>query len=371
MNKRMLQLIPRYTLAMAGALLTACTSNIHVPYSGPDQVAVTNESDDRTSASSVFDYPRQKVVFSNHDLAFSRNGSSTRGTTRENAYIRNGYRLKQIQMPAIHDNGQDENLIRMRYFKRAEDGRKPLVIVVPVYGSHVYPSDKISQGLLKLQPHVNVVLLEYEQHLLDLEGLTTAQTEAEVLVYIDKIRSRVVAGVVDVRRVIDWAELQPDIDPERIALVTFSMSSVVGALLAQHEPRLKTEVIVMGGAHFDDVVTVCYGRLGRAREAVQQLLGWTDQEYRKRVQESLGVLDPAGYPGMANPSEVLMIDAHYDNCIPQASRDALWESLGQPERISYRYAHKKAFLAMTPLGFNVMRRRIYEFIQKSLAPPDP
>ena len=126
----------------------------------------------------------------------------------------------------------------------------------------------------------------------------------------------------------------------------------------------------MGAAKFHDVFTVCYGRLGLARQSVQQLLGWTDQQYREQILESLGILDPAIYPGMANPSEVLMIDAHYDDCMPQSSRDALWESLGKPERISYRYAHKSSFLAMTPLGFNVMRRRIYDFVQQSLAQPD-
>ncbi len=370
MTIRMLQTIRWRSLLGASALLSACVSNIHVPYSAPNQVAVTSESVGSTSANPLFEYSTEEVVFSNHDVVLSGNRLDAEGTIPESAYVRNGYRQKQIEFPAAHDNGQAENLVRMRYFKRDEEGRKPLVIVVPIYGSYVYPSDKISRGLLQLQPHVNVALLQYDKHLLDLEGLAAAQSEAEVRAYVDKIRSRIIAGVVDVRRLIDWAEQQPEIDPERIAVVTFSMSSIVGTLLLQHEPRLKSGVIVMGAAQFHDVFTFCYGRLGLARESVQQLLGWNDQQFRQLMLEGLGPIDPAIFPGMADPSEVLMIDAHYDNCMPQTSRDALWETLGRPERIRYRYKHKSSFLAMTPLGFNVMRRRIYDFVQQSLAPPD-
>ena len=63
---------------------------------------------------------------------------------------------------------------------------------------------------------------------------------------------------------------------------------------------------------------------------------------------------------------ILMFDAQRDECMPQHARDDFWETLGRPERISFHYGHKKSFLAMTPLGFNYMRRQIYRFLEATL-----
>lgn len=337
--------------AVIALSLTACTSNIHVPFAG--QAPVTVDAEERNASSTLFAYPKQDITVSNHDLRSDQDG----------------YQLKRIQIPAQNDHGQALNPISFRYYKHEkQEHPTPLVIVLPIYGSYTYPSEKITAGLLKMDLPVNIALLEYDAHLFDFEGLAAAQTEAEAVRILEDTRDDLIAGVVDVRRVIDWAEQQSNIDADRIAAVSFSMSANVGALLAQHEPRLTAGVIVMAAAQFHEILRVCPGRPGKAREAVMQRFGWSEQQYRQLWLESLGGVDPAAYPGMADPSRLLMIDAHYDECMPQSTRDALWESLGRPERISYRYTHKKAFYAMTPLGFNVMRRRIYEFVRAKLAP---
>ncbi len=335
-------------LAFAVMSLSACTSNIHTPFAGQAPAPVDVEQ--RNASSTVFAYPKQEIIASNHDLHSDHHG----------------YRLKRIQIPAQNDNGPAGNRISFRYYKHEDQDPRPLVIVLPIYGSYTYPSDKITAGLLKMNSPVNIALLEYDAHLFDFEGLAAAQTEAEAIRSIRDTRDDIIAGVVDVRRVIDWAEQQSNIDSDRIALISFSMSANIGALLAQHEPRLRAGIIAMAAAQFHEILLVCPGRPGQAREAVMQRFDWSAQHYRQLWLESLGAVDPATYPGMADPSRLLMIDAHYDECMPQATRDALWESLGRPERISYRYTHKKSFYAMTPLGFNVMRRRIYEFVQSKL-----
>ena len=69
---------------------------------------------------------------------------------------------------------------------------------------------------------------------------------------------------------------------------------------------------------------------------------------------------------VGDPSKILMIESAYDTCMPQAGRDALWWSLGRPERISYRYDHRRAFLSMTPLGLFHMRHQIYKFLKNSM-----
>lgn len=330
--------------------LTACVSNVHTPYLNEEVAPVLVDSAVGNASSTPFDYPKQEVVFTNHDLPYSGRD----------------YLLKQIKIPAERDTGPTSNEISFRYLRHVGPEPKPLVIIVPIYGSYTYPSEKITAGLQKLDLPVNIAVLEYSGRLFDFEGLAAAQSDADAITVLSGMRADTRAAVVDVRRIVDWAEQQSEIDADKVAAVSFSMSALIGSLLAQHEPRLRASVVVMGAAQFDEILMTCEGRAGMAREAVMQNLGWSDVQYKEHVRNELGVVDPVRYPGMADPSQILIIDALYDNCMPPQSRDALWEVLGRPERISYRYTHKRSFLAMTPLGFNVMRRRIYDFIQAHL-----
>ena len=66
---------------------------------------------------------------------------------------------------------------------------------------------------------------------------------------------------------------------------------------------------------------------------------------------------------MADPSRVLFVEARYDICMTQQSRDDLWEVLGRPERIAFGFRHRRTFYAMTPLGFNVLGRYATRFFE--------
>ena len=355
-------------LAVSIVLLSSCTANIHIPYESQLHSSGNRTSTEKTAnfAGELFSYSKRPLEYVNHDQTYKVRRARGKKMHWIDVDIADGYHLKKIQFPAVRNNGQDGNLVRIRYYKHISEGRKPLIIVLPIYGSHTYPSEKITQGLKSINPTVNIALLEYERHLIDLEGLAAAQTVTEARQIMADIRDKIIAGVIDVKRVIDWAYQRQEIDENQIMLVTFSMSALVGILSTQHESRLHGSVIVMGAANPHEVLTVCGGRPMMARTALQKRFGWSDDQYRKLLHQYLQVLDPVNYVSVANPEKLLMIDAYKDDCMPQSTRDALWESLGRPERISYLYAHKKAFLSMTPLGFNTMRRRIYNFIEKNL-----
>lgn len=42
--------------------------------------------------------------------------------------------------------------------------------------------------------------------------------------------------------------------------------------------------------------------------------------------------------------------------------------MDRPQRLLLDYRHKQAFLSMTPLGFNWLRRQIWDFLQQTLEP---
>ena len=74
------------------------------------------------------------------------------------------------------------------------------------------------------------------------------------------------------------------------------------------------------------------------------------------------------FEGRYDPEKILMIDAMFDDCMPESSRTALWEVTGHPHRMTFLYQHRSAFYSLTPLGLNVSRREIYRFLDDRLAP---
>jgi hypothetical protein len=122
----------------------------------------------------------------------------------------------------------------------------------------------------------------------------------------------------------------------------------------------------MGGARPHRILATCDGDVGRPRKKILKRFGWTAADYEQAIEPFFRSIDAANYPGRADPSRILIFDSHEDKCIPQDSRDDLWEALGRPARISFLYGHNTSFLSMTPLGFNWMRREIYEFFEGTL-----
>jgi dienelactone hydrolase len=168
--------------------------------------------------------------------------------------------------------------------------------------------------------------------------------------------------------VVDWAQTQPDVDPQRIALIGFSMGALVASVAMAHEPRLAAGVLVMGGADPHDILAACSHEIGRGREHVLEHLDWSLDEFRRELAKPLARINPARFAGMVDPRRVLIIEAAADTCMPRAARERLWQSMGRPERIAYLYDHRVAFLAMTFLGGHDLQRQVYRFLDRTLAP---
>ena len=122
----------------------------------------------------------------------------------------------------------------------------------------------------------------------------------------------------------------------------------------------------MGGARLGKIVSSCPGNEQSTREAVIKNLGLNLEQYERTITSIFEGLDPADYPNRVNPQKILITDAAKDDCIPEQARTDWWEALGKPERLSFNYTHRGSFLAMTPLGFNFLRKRIYEHLAANL-----
>jgi dienelactone hydrolase len=60
--------------------------------------------------------------------------------------------------------------------------------------------------------------------------------------------------VVEVRQALDWLALQPSIDSKRIGLVGMSLGAIVGSLTAGVDPRIRSEVLLLGGGDLPGII---------------------------------------------------------------------------------------------------------------------
>ena len=340
---------------MAAAALTALfaatgcfTSHVRTPYTDAGDV----QEYQSFKTAPAFTYEKNDVPFTNHIA----------GTGATSIY-----ELRLLELPSIGDNGQQDNLVTAKYYRSTLPGKHPLVIVLPIWGTYTYPPRKFSSSIQRRSNGaVHVLHVQGDTHLTDWPGLVAAADESEFLELWREAVERQRVTIVDVRRLIDWAEQRPEIETERIGLIGCSLGAVVAGTIATQEPRLAATVTVMGGSHLHSVLANCDGKRTTSVQEKAETFGWSREEFEAQLEPIMSVVDPANYPNRVDPETVLIIEANRDKCVPEEAREDFWLALGRPERISMNYDHAQAFYSMTPLGFSWMRRRIWEFLEPRL-----
>jgi dienelactone hydrolase len=299
----------------------------------------------------AFDYDLAPPVPDNHDIE-----------------VREGYEVKLLSFRSVGENGQEGNLVTGHYYRALEEGPRPLVIILPIWGSkHTYPSRKMNRYLRRhSEGRWNVLMLHGERRLVSFEEMSAAEDAETFRATTARMAERCRDTAIDTRRLIDWAENRSEIDPERIALIGFSVGGIVAADVALVDARLAATVIIMGSARPGEVVAGPAERSGVARQIITDRFGWSEARYVEEVSALFDHLDPVRFAGGVDPRRVLLFDAARDERMTRGARDDLWEALGRPERITLQYRHEKAFYSMTPLGNNYTTRRVWKFLKEWL-----
>lgn len=329
-------------------LLLGCSSRVHTPYEPGSAPAMFHPI---AAEGTEFDYPERGHPAGSLDRLLGDAGD---------------YWIRSLEM---RSSGMDRNPVTARYWQGKDGGAKPLVIVLPVWGVSAWPSDTIAAGLRERGTGaINVLQVDGDHMLFDWAAMGEARSEAELHVLLTLMVERFIDTVIDIRRLIDWAEARPEIDTRRIALIGFSMSAIVGSIVLANEPRIDAGVLVLGGADLHEILASCNGRIRRTRERLLERFGWSIEDLKEQLQAPLAAINPVRFAGKVDPAGLLVIDAAADSCIPESARERFWHAMGRPERVTYQYDHRATFLAMTFLGGYDLQRQIYRFLDRNLAP---
>ena len=293
------------------------------------------------------------------------------------------YWIGSLALPSVGENGQPGDLVTARYYQSKHPGAKPLVIVLPIWGMRAYPSDTISAAINAMRAYppdtmaaglrahsagaVNVLQILGGGPLFDMQAIGKARDQAEFLRMLRRMVDQFVDTVIDIRRVVDWTQSQPDVDPDRIALIGFSVSALVGSVVIANEPRLAAGVLMMGGADLHEILATCNQEIQDARESVLKRFGWSLDQFKGALEPALAGINPARFAGMVDPSRILIIEAGNDTCVPERAREHLWRAFGRPERVTYPYDHRTTFLEMTFLGGYDVEHQVYRFLDQRFA----
>ena len=225
-----------------------------------------------------------------------------------------GYQVTGLRFPSSERNGQPGNLVDARYYQSHDSGRKPLLIVLPIWATHTFPSTVVSNGYaLHSGGEANVLWMQGDGAIFDWFVIADVPDEESFYREVHAAVERFRAVAIDVRRLIDWAETRPEIDSSRIGIIGFSMSALVGANVAGNDPRVDTAVYVLGGAHPWHMMAECNLVVEYMRKSVSATLDWDQEKYRSYFREQLYYGDPALWRGHYRPQNTLIIESSKDD----------------------------------------------------------
>jgi hypothetical protein len=342
-------------LATTVALTFSCASWQHNAYD-PEHREQSAAMGALFDTDPPFRYDRSPVEFTNH---ITKTGGR--------------YEIRRISFPSVGDNGQVDDLVTVDYHMSTLPGKHPVVIVLPIWGRHLYPSDAITSCLKsRSDGAVHILNVLGATFLIQWAVLAAVADEESFIDTWTRGARREVNTVIDTRRLMDWAETRPEIDAERIGLIGFSHGAMVAPTIAAQDRRVRALVLVMGGAHPHQVIAHCKGaRTENIQDKAKRVFGWSNDELAARLEPIYAAMDPANYPNRVDPRRVLIFEAGRDKCIPETARRALFEAMGRPERYVIDRPHRPAFYTMTPLYFYWMRKVVWGFFEDRLVADFP
>jgi dienelactone hydrolase len=132
----------------------------------------------------------------------------------------------------------------------------------------------------------------------------------------------------DGRRLIDYLQTHPDIDPERIYLVGASYGAITGTSLTAFDKRIKAADLVVGGAN----IRVLLDAPLITGAVKQPILHWLGKQLVATIMKPA---DPMNWAPGTKGTPVLMQNGSLDTLVSPDAGKELYKYLGEPKEIRW------------------------------------
>jgi predicted esterase len=281
------------------------------------------------------------------------------------------WRHYQVDFPVVSTNVYSGGEVaKGEYFEPLHGDNVPLAILIHGWGDHsVLPFKWMADGLLKrgiacfilYQPfHASRLPDEMKSRLADLtpdEWFTGYQM-----------------AVTDVRSIIDWASKNEHIDNRQITVIGLSLGAFVSSIAMGIDQRIKAGVFIVHGGNSRKIMQL--NRISNLKKSYRI----PDEEYEKEQKNYIKYLvevnnkgfesvepeqknyliDPLTYAPMLKGRPMLMINARWDEIIPEEATLDFWRACGECERVTYPSTHASIWV-----WYPFIVRKINRFLNSS------
>ncbi|HEV2471297.1 MAG TPA: alpha/beta fold hydrolase [Chthonomonadales bacterium] len=161
--------------------------------------------------------------------------------------------------------------------------------------------------------------------------------------------------VIDLRRGIDYLQSRPEVDPDRIGYIGFSMGGILGAILCGVDSRVKAPVLALAGG---DWKVLFAGTTLPNAQPLKQL----PPDQIAAAERVMDPVDPIHWIARIAPRPVLFVNGDADTIVPVPAAKELQAAARQPkESFWYKGGH-------VPIGTEALRvgQKILAWIDRNL-----
>lgn len=143
--------------------------------------------------------------------------------------------------------------------------------------------------------------------------------------FLPRIRQAIFRSVSVVLTIIDYLEMRPDVNPEKIFVVGASFGAPFAVDAAAVDPRIKAVILLYGGGNIAKMIESSSKRQVKSTWG-RKLLGWF-------VGALLAPVEPLKYVEYISPRPLLMINGKNDQSIWDESARLLFEKAKEPKKM--------------------------------------
>ncbi len=248
--------------------------------------------------------------------------------------------VKVTESAKVEDTGDFFGIQRSRRFEKVvfsmqtrKDERMPVILTLPAQRAGKVPAIVFLHGIGQSKGFVEEICTPFNEAgfamaCFDQSMQGERKIKGNALQQAVAFRQRPWKTINDGRRLIDYLQTHPDIDPERIYLIGASYGAITGTSLTAFDKRIKAADLVVGGAN----IRVLLDAPLITNAVHQPVLHWLGKQIVATIMQPA---DPMNWAPGTSGTPVLMQNGSLDTLVTPDAGKELYKYLGEPKEIRW------------------------------------
>ena len=240
---------------------------------------------------------------------------------------RDSYRIFSASIEPGRQGFEDDSPVTFEYYEQESKHPAPVIIVLPILNGQKHVVRPFATYFA--DNGYAVVIVDNVQRRTLLEDLINPEPAIQLT-------------IMRHRRILDWIELQPGLDINRVGVFGASLGGFNALFLAATDDRIRAVAAALVGGDLPHVLTQSNERrieeaVGRAKDTLSLDDEGMETYLRQHIQT-----DPMSLAPYINAQQMLMVMAKFDSAVPFENQEALRAAIGDPEAITLPTGHTTA-----------------------------